>query len=523
MLVDDNPAILEALSLLLEIHGYEVCTASGPESALKRVQSQEIHLVISDMNFQSETTSGREGRQLFYQLRELNPNLPIILMTAWANLEMAVELVKSGAADYLSKPWEDQKLLIAVQNLLSLGELSTENQRLQHVESRRLAMKFSTEANYDLCNTVFLSPMMQRVVDMAVHVAPADVPVLITGPNGAGKEKIAEIIQANSRRKSQPFIKVNVGALPADLLEAELFGAEKGAFTGSDKRRVGRFEAANGGTLFLDEMGNLSLEGQHKLLRVLQSGEFERVGSSQTQKVDVRIIAATNENLPKAIAEQRFREDLYYRLNVIELNVPPLKDRPEDILPLAEFFLSQSSSAPKGASEKSSVNAPAKSLSRQAILKMEAYHWPGNVRELHNCIQRACLLSQANEISSEDLGLTLLESPSFCVDGITREEASHNSLKRSSDNAASSNLHLSSGHSPSKDLLFKGNLAKGNSPKVNSAKGKCSKEEKQDVTLEDIQHALDQNGGVVARAARQLGISRQALYRRLAKYEGESE
>lgn len=441
LIVDDNLAIGEALALLLELNGYSVATVTSPAEALRFVAAQPVDLLIQDMNFELDTTSGEEGYALFYQLRALQADLPIILMTAWANLSMAVELVKSGAADYISKPWDDAKLLITVNNLLQLAQTQIENKRLQDKEQQYQQLKGAIE-QHNLCGTVFESPQMQRLIDMAVQVAPTDVPVLITGPNGSGKEKVAEIVQANSRRQGQPFVKVNVGALSADLLEAELFGAEKGAYTGADKRRLGRFEAANGGTLFLDEMGNMSAAGQQKLLRVLQSGEFERVGSSDTQKVDVRVITATNENLQQAIDEGRFREDLYYRLNVIELKVLPLVERVADILPLAISFLASA--------------APTKSLSAGAGKGLEQYHWPGNVRELSNRIQRAALLSPNNCLQIDDFDLP------------------HNNL------AVVAATELSP---------------------------------------EQIQSVLDKHGGVVARAARELSISRQALYRRLAKQD----
>lgn len=449
LIVDDNPAIGEALSLLLELNDFQTVFVDGPEQALAAQQEQRFELVIQDMNFKADTSSGLEGQQLFYDLRSRQPDLPIILMTAWANLSMAVELVKAGAADYISKPWDDSKLLVTVRNLLEMSSLREENAQL-HAEQEAQAQcreQVSEQlASANLCDAVFLSPIMQRLMDMAVQVAPTDVPVLITGPNGSGKEKIAEVVQANSRRQDKPFVKVNVGALSADLMEAELFGAEKGAYTGADKVRIGRFETADGGTLFLDEMGNLSLEGQQKLLRVLQSGEFERVGSSQTRKVDVRVITATNEDLPAAIARGDFREDLYYRLNVIELKSPALSERSEDVIPLVNHFIKLAESERK------------RELSASAKAALQQYSWPGNVRELHNKVQRALLLQSRDELQIEDF-----------------------------------------------------DLAEETSVSINAS----------ELNLEDIQAALDAHGGVVARAARQLGISRQALYRRLAKADDE--
>ncbi|GAA6154343.1 sigma-54-dependent transcriptional regulator [Pseudoteredinibacter isoporae] len=449
LIVDDNPAIGEALSLLLELNDFQTVFVDSPEQALEAQQAQSFQLVIQDMNFKADTSSGLEGQQLFYDLRSREPDLPIILMTAWTNLSMAVELVKAGAADYISKPWDDSKLLVTVRNLLEMSSLREENAQLQAKQEAQAQCREQVSeqlASANLCGAVFQSPLMQRLMDMAVQVAPTDVPVLITGPNGSGKEKIAEVVQANSRRQDKPFVKVNVGALSADLMEAELFGAEKGAYTGADKVRIGRFESADGGTLFLDEMGNLSLEGQQKLLRVLQSGEFERVGSSQTRKVDVRVITATNEDLPAAIARGDFREDLYYRLNVIELKSPALNERNEDIIPLVKHFIHLAEPSRR------------RELSAAAKATLQSYSWPGNVRELHNKVQRALLLQPNDELQLEDF-----------------------------------------------------DLADDNSVSISAT----------ELSLEDIQAALDDHGGVVARAARQLGISRQALYRRLAKADND--
>lgn len=383
LIVDDNPAVLDALSLLLELHDYQVVTACSPLEAIKVVSFQQIALVIQDMNFSADTTSGEEGAALFHQLKALNAKLPIILLTAWTELTTAVELVKAGAADYLAKPWDDQKLLTTIANLVALGEAHKQVANFERAEQER--QQFNQGA--DLCGFVYKSVAMQRVIDMALQVAKSDVSVLITGPNGSGKEKIAEIIQANSPLKSQPFVKVNAGALPSDLIEAELFGAESGAYTGANKQRIGRFEAADKGTLFLDEIGNLPLPGQTKLLRVLQSGEFERLGSVETKKVSVRVISATNADLLADIRGGKFREDLYYRLNVIELNLPALSQRVDDILPLVAHFL------------------PARGLASDAQQALCEHPWPGNVRELENACKRAAVLNPDGELIAKDFGL----------------------------------------------------------------------------------------------------------------------
>jgi len=392
LVIDDQEAVRMAVKVLLELNDVAVLTAATPEEGLALIRTDDVGVVVQDMNFSQDQTSGAEGTALFRTIRKLDPDLPVLLMTAWASLESAVALVKEGAADYFTKPWDDGKLVRTVQNLLELRRLHDENLRLR-AQTRRA--REGLAQRYDLRGLVYASAQMQQVVALAVQVAASDVPVLVTGPNGSGKEKIAEIVQANSRRKGGPFVKVNAGGLPEELLEAELFGAEAGAYTGSAKLRVGRFEAAHGGTLFLDEIANLSPAGQAKLLRVLQTGEFERLGSSQTRKADFRLISATNADLKAMIRQGTFREDLFFRINVIELAIPALADRPDDILPMAERFLSTfatDSAAPPSL-------APA---ARGALL---AHDWPGNVRELQNRIQRACVVNRGGGIEPGDLGL----------------------------------------------------------------------------------------------------------------------
>ncbi|WP_346839014.1 sigma-54 dependent transcriptional regulator [Microbulbifer sp. SAOS-129_SWC] len=443
LLIDDNPGILSALELLLSLHQIDSVSAVTPQAGLQLLREQpDISLVIQDMNFSADTTSGEEGRELFFAMREQAPDLPVILLTAWTQLEMAVELVKAGAADYLGKPWDDNKLVATVKNLLELSELQQQRRQSQQ---RALQARQQLRQQFDLQGITYRSEMMQKLLEMTTQIARADVPVLITGPNGAGKEKIADIVQANSALRDGPYLKVNVGALPEELMEAELFGAEAGAYTGAGNRaREGRFEAADGGTLFLDEIGELSAAGQVKLLRVLQTGEFQRLGSSHTRKVRVRVISATNSDLPQQIAAGNFRQDLFYRLNVIELKVPALRERAEDILPLARSFL------PDRLGDR-------KKLSPQAQSALMHYSWPGNVRELQNKMQRAALLCAGDTIDENDLDLPPPETQ--CKSELQFE--------------------------PSRELL---------------------------------EETLANCNGVIAQAARELGLSRQALYRRLDKY-----
>src|SRR5277367_858809 len=336
LIIDDNPAVAQALSLLFGLHDIRTIAAAAPEQGLALLGRERVDLVIADMNFSADTTSGEEGTALFRALRANQPDMPVILLTAWTHLESAVQLVKAGAADYIGKPWDNDKLIATVENLLELAEATRERQRLQDEQRRR---RERLAEQYDLCGIVFASDAMERVVELACRVARADVRVLISGPNGAGKERIAQIVHANSALHAGPFVAINCGAIPPELIEAELFGAEAGAYTGATRARVGRFELADGGTLFLDEIGDLPLAGQVKLLRVLETGQYEMLGSSRTRSARVRVVSATNADLPVLIREGRFREDLYYRLNLIEISVPSLVERPADILPLARHFI----------------------------------------------------------------------------------------------------------------------------------------------------------------------------------------
>ncbi|MCS6129572.1 sigma-54-dependent Fis family transcriptional regulator [Shewanella baltica] len=484
LIVDDNHAICQALGLMLELNDYRVLTCHSPEDALGLLATQDVDLVIQDMNFTRDTTSGEEGKQLFYALRERQGDLPIILMTAWTQLETAVELVKAGAADYMGKPWDDAKVLNSITNLIALYKLSRANHRLERVNHQRQV----AIADADLCGIVFGSGAMQRCIDLALQLARSDVSVLITGPNGAGKDKLADILHANSPLKNKPFIKVNVGALPMDLLEAELFGAEAGAFTGATKARIGRFEAADGGTLFLDEIGNLPLSGQVKLLRVLQTGEFERLGSHKTQKVKVRVISATNADLAQDIAEGRFREDLFYRLNVIELALSPLNQRTDDILPLVQHFIGSDFS-----------------LSKPALQALLHHRWPGNVRELENACKRAVLLAQSHVLTEADFGLAPVVS---AVRAATSHISAASEPRRFDQRQSDPQPVYASASIPT-NATFADHSDRGQAPSANEAI---------EVSREDIEAALKQHHGVIARVAKALGLSRQALYRRMDKF-----
>ena len=437
LVIDDNPAVATALETLFSLHDIDTRIASGPEAGLTELARAPVDLVVQDMNFEADTTSGEEGVALFGEIRARHPDLPVILLTAWTHLESAVELVKAGAADYLAKPWDDRKLMATVNNLLELS------QTRQQLARRTASDRRGREAldGYDLRGLIHADPLTLSTLQLACQVARSELPVLITGPTGAGKEKLAEIVHANSAVRGGPFVAVNCGALPAELIEAELFGAEQGAYTGATRAREGKFEAADGGTLFLDEIGTLPLAGQIKLLRVLETGSFQRLGGNRKRTVKVRVLSATNADLPAMIAGGQFREDLYYRLNAIEVRLPALAQRPDDILPLARHFL------PEG-----------KHLDADAEQALLAHRWPGNVRELRNVIQRAALLAHGPRIRATDLGLPA-PSPTASIAGADAAEP---------DRAA-------------------------------------------------IEAALARAGGVLAQAAQELGMSRQALYRRIER------
>ena len=299
LVIDDNPAVATALEVLFSLHDIDVSSAQSPADGMRALEGGDFDLVIQDMNFHTDTTSGEEGVALFHDIRSRHPDLPVILLTAWTHLESAIDLVKAGAADYLAKPWDDRKLLATVNNLLEFGQARRELSQERAGERRR---RDALLRDYDLRGLVYADDASESTLALACQVARSDIPVLVTGPNGAGKEKYAEIVHANSSVRNGPFIALNCGALPADLIEAELFGAEPGAYTGANKAREGKFEAADGGTLFLDEIGTLPLAGQVKLLRVLETGRFQRLGGNRERSVKVRIISATNADLSTLIA-----------------------------------------------------------------------------------------------------------------------------------------------------------------------------------------------------------------------------
>ena len=449
LIADDQPDVLEALRLLLKGEGFAVQTVSSPAAMLRAAEAAEFDAALIDLNYTRDTTSGREGLTLLAKLQSLDGTLPVIVMTAWGSVESAVEAIRLGARDYVEKPWDNARLLATLRSQVELARalrttsrLSADNQRLR--------------GGSDRPSLVAESRAMRLLVSQMERVAPSDVNVLITGEHGTGKDVVARWLHAASLRAERPLITVNAGGIAETLFESELFGHVKGAFTDAKTDRVGSFELADGGTLFLDEIANVSLKQQAKLLRVLESGDLQRVGSSRIRHVDVRVLAATNADLRREVAEGRFREDLLYRLNTVELRLPALRERRDDVPLLAAHFLCEQASR-----DRKSVLE----LSPGAMRALLDHTWPGNVRELRHSVERAVLMARGVTVTEDDLGL---------------------------------DVHRAAGTSASGELT-----------------GDVTLEDAERVL---IQRALSRYNGNVSRAAEALGVSRSALYRRLQHY-----
>jgi DNA-binding NtrC family response regulator len=444
LIADDQADVLEALRLLLKHAGVEAVLATSPAGVLSAFESHELDAILMDLNYARDTTSGREGLDLLGRLVAADATLPVIVMTAWSSIEGAVEAMQRGARDYVQKPWDNQRLLQTLRTQVELGRALRDSRRLE-LETSRLRAR-------ELPQLVADSAAMQPVLRLMERVAPSDAHVLITGEHGTGKEVVARWLHAASARAARPFVAVNAGGVSDGVFESELFGHVKGAFTDAKGDRAGCFELAEGGTLFLDEIGNMPLNQQAKLLRALQTGEYHPVGSSRTRHADVRFLAATNLDVRKQVAEGRFREDLLYRVNTVEIQLPPLRDRRQDILPLANHFAERLSA---------SRGKPVRAFSAQAARALLDHPWPGNVRELEHVVERALLLARGESVQSEDLLL-----------GAGRSDGQ---------------VHL------------------------------------EQMTLEEverhlIQRALARAAGQVNDAAKALGLSRSALYRRLQHF-----
>jgi DNA-binding NtrC family response regulator len=439
LVADDQPDVREALRLLLKGEGYTIETAGSPAAALTALQSADFDAALLDLNYARDTTTGREGLELVSQIQTLDPTLPAIVMTAWGSVDKAVEAMRRGARDFIEKPWDNHRLLATLRTQVELGRVLRRSQRLEG-ENRLLRR----DGVPDLIAT---SAAMRPVLQLMQRVAPSDANVLITGEHGTGKEVVAQWLHAASPRAGRPLVAVNLGGLSEGLFESEMFGHVKGAFTDARTDRIGRFELAEGGTLLMDEIGTLEVRQQAKLLRVLETGEVERVGASRARRVDVRILSATNADLHAEVAAGRFREDLLFRLNTIEIRLPPLRDRPEDIRALADHFLARHAARYRKA---------VAGFEPEALATLLAHPWPGNVRELDHTLERAVLMTQGPLIRPGDLGLRGAGGPAR-LDELTLEEVERVLIRK----------------------------------------------------------ALERHEGNVSQAAKSLGLSRSALYRRL--------
>ena len=405
LIADDQADVLEALRLLLKGEGFQTEAVNSPAALMKTLEARDFDALLIDLNYARDTTSGQEGLDLLYRIQALDITLPVVVMTAWGSVELAVEAMRRGARDFVQKPWENTRLLTILRTQVELGRALRQGLRLE-AENRLLR-------DQGRLKLIGESAAMQPVLQLIARVGPSGANVFITGENGTGKGLVAQALHAVSSRSARPLVTVNAGGLSEGVFESELFGHVKGAFTDAKADRVGRFELADGGTLFLDEIANVSLNLQAKLLRVLETGEFERVGSSKSRRVDVRILSASNADLNAEVASGRFRQDLLFRLNTIEIRLPPLRERREDILLLACHFLHQHAQRYR------------KSLTdfdRAAAQALLDHRWPGNVRELDHAVERAVLMSQGNVIKAEDLGLRPLREAPTRLEDMSLEE-----------------------------------------------------------------------------------------------------
>lgn len=405
LIADDQKDVLEALRLLLKGEGYDVQSASSPAGVVKAIESHDFDVVLIDLNYSRDTTSGREGLDLLNHIKTIDESLPVIVMTAWGSIDLAVEAMQRGARDFVQKPWDNARLITVIRTQAELCQTRRHEQRL--------------EAENQLLRADGRPPMiaeseaMRPVLQLIARIGPSDANVLITGEHGTGKEVVAQTIHAVSGRALKPMIAVNVGGLAEGVFESEMFGHVRGAFTDAKIDRTGRFELADGGTLFLDEIANIPPNQQAKLLRILQTGELERLGSSRSRQVDVRVLSATNADLKKEVEDSRFREDLLFRLNTVEIHLPPLRERREDIPLLAKYFLD------KYAKRYRKNLAGFDAGGRQLLLE---HSWPGNVRELDHAVERAVLLAQGEYLSAADLGLRATRGPGGKLEEMSLED-----------------------------------------------------------------------------------------------------
>ncbi|MEO6690423.1 MAG: sigma-54 dependent transcriptional regulator [Dokdonella sp.] len=450
LIADDQRDVREALRLLFKAEGVDAICVDGPRAALEALRAQRFGAALIDLNYTRDTTSGVEGLELLRDIKKVDADLPVVVMTAWGTIHVAVEAMRHGAGDFIEKPWDNQRLMSVIRNQLALASSRGETARLKRENEILRA-----DGDEDF---IAESAAMRVVLAQLDRVAPTDANVLILGENGTGKGVVARRLHARSARAKQTLVKVNMGGIPDSVFEAEMFGHVRGAFTDAKSDRIGRFELADGGSLFLDEIANIPLAQQPKLLRVLEDGELERIGSSRTLKVDVRLISATNAELAAEVARGAFRKDLLFRLNTVELRLPPLREREADIALLAQSFLARFAKR----YQRDGVR-----LATSALRALESYAWPGNVRELSHVIERAVLM----------------------LDGDIVDEAALN-LKPDATHALSGAAALAASESMSVDAAEE----------------------------QLVRQALERTGGNIQRAATLLGLSRPSLYRRMEKY-----
>jgi DNA-binding NtrC family response regulator len=406
LVADDQVNILNALKLLLGGEGYDVTTVTSPAELIFTLEKSDFDVALIDLNYTRDTTSGHEGFELLDKLKGIDPTLPVLVMTGWSSVAGAVEAMRRGARDYIEKPWDNEKLVAAVQTQLELRRALRRSRRLQE-ENTRLQRR-------DLPTFIAEAPAMREVRETIERVAASDASVMITGEHGTGKEVVASLLHRLSARASKPLVTMNAGGLSEGVAESELFGHVKGAFTDARTDRIGCFELADEGTLFLDEIANMPAKLQPKLLRVLQTGEVQKVGSSRVIYVNVRVLSATNADLASEIGSGRFREDLFYRLNTVVIHLPPLRERREDILPLADHYLTRYADRYRRTFE---------GFDRSARQALELHLWPGNVRELGHAIERAVLMARSSVITSADLGLQVAPEAATAAEEMTLEQA----------------------------------------------------------------------------------------------------
>jgi DNA-binding NtrC family response regulator len=413
LIADDQPDVLEALRLLLKGNGYQIDTFTSPSAVLRAVEAEDFDVLLVDLNYARDTTSGQEGLDLIGRLQAIDASLPVVVMTAWGSVELAVEAMRRGARDFVQKPWDNARLIATLKTQVELGQALRRGQRLE-AENKLLR----DDGGVTL---IAESRAMQPVLQVIARVGPSDANVLITGENGTGKGVVARALRAVSKRAPKPMVTVNVGGLSDGVFESELFGHVKGAFTDAKADRVGRFELADGGTLFLDEIANMPMNQQAKLLRVLETGEFERVGASRTRKVDVRILSATNADIQSEVGAGRFRQDLLFRLNTIEIHLPPLRERREDIPLLADHFLRQHARH---------YRKRLTGFDQAAMRALLDHPWTGNVRELDHTVERAVLMAQGEAIVASDLGLRVEREAATRLDDMSLDEVERYLIKR---------------------------------------------------------------------------------------------